>query len=156
MFHKFDIDVDDAKYREQLGEHQRAMPKIARRMMGKVMSATKRNVKQNLRGKVLQRRTGRMARTIKFKTRSDFSADFTVGSFKASMHEDGPVVILPKTSPTLIFQVDGEWKRSRMVVLPRRQFVKPAIDEYWSTTKGEQIMDEIFDEALKQIYGAEQ
>jgi phage gpG-like protein len=59
----------------------------------------------------------------------------------AAIHEFGGV-ITPKNSPYLVFQVNGHWVKTKIVVMPKRAYLDPAIKEVFDqTNKAQQIAE---------------
>lgn len=149
----FQIDVDTKAFENQLKEHKSSMKKIARRMMGAVLSKVKKDIRNTkLKGQVLKKRSGTLLKTIRFKTKSDFTATLSNESYYARFHEYGPTTILPKKGKYLTFAINGEIKRVTQVTLPKRTFILPVLEDYFNTNKASTIFDEILQDALNKIY----
>lgn len=152
MWKSYKIDLDAEDFFKGLDLVKKDMNKIARRMMSKVSGAIRKDVRdKNLKGGVLKKQEGLLLKSIKYKAKTDFTATISSGTSYSSTHEMGKS-ILPKNKKYLTFQVDGEWKKVRNINIPQRQFLWPVIDEYFQTKKAEKIMDDVLDEALKQIF----
>ncbi len=152
MWKKYKIDLDAKDFFKDLDLLKKDISKIARRMMAKVATAIRKDAKdKNLKGGLLKKREGLLLKSLKYKTKSDFSAVISSNTPYSSTHEVG-LTILPKQKKFLTFQIDGEWRKVSSVNIPQRQFLWPIIDEYFTTNRAEKIMDEVLDEALKQIF----
>lgn len=152
MFKKYKIDLDKDDFFKGLDLMNKDKNRIAKRMMAKVAQSIRKDVKnKNLKGGLLKKQKGLLFKSISYKTKNDMSATISSNTPYSSTHEMGKT-ILPKNKPYLAFQVDGEWRRVKQVVIPQRQFLYPVIDDYFSTNKAEQIMDKIFQQALDEIF----
>jgi len=141
MFRSYKITVDDKNFRKELGEFKHKMPVVARRMMSKVAQGIRKTTRQqNLRGGLLQKRSGTLYKSLTYKSKNDFTLYITAGAHYATTHEKG-AVIEAKDSKYLTFQIGDEWKKVKSVTIPQRQFLWPVISEYFTTRKAESIMD---------------
>lgn len=153
-FLKIDFDVDKKQFEDQLRTHERDQKKIARRMIGKALSEQKKQTKEGMVGNY-HKDTGTLFRSIQFKTWADFTGELKVRAFYASYLEQG-ISIMPKKGSVLTFKLkDGTVRRARSVTVPARPFADPAAEEVWKTGLAERLMDQVFQEALDQIYGKE-
>lgn len=166
---KFEPDRDALVY--ALGEHKKKARTIERRIMGKLLAATKKDVQKNkLRGQVLHSGPGQAQRwnaesgqfeprkrlysSITFKTKSDGTGYIRSNSFVSLFHEAGPVTITPKNGKVLklFFPRSGEWRTMKSVTLPRRQFLFPSLDDFFNKGKGKDIADSVLQDSLDKIY----
>lgn len=92
---------------------------------------------QNASGRVLNRRSGRLVNSIKHtvKTRSGVvTGTLQAGSSSvpyARIHEVGGII---QGRPWLVFQLaDGGWRKVQRVVIPRRPYLQPAIEDALET-----------------------
>lgn len=127
----YKINIDTKKFDNQLQEHKNKSKSIARRMMGKVASEIKKDSKKKLHGEVLQKRSGNLLKKFKFKTLPNYEAYINNNAYYASWHELGN---------------DH---------LPARPFLLPTVDDYFNSSKAEEIMDKILQDALDKIYQKE-
>lgn len=61
-------------------------------------------------------------------------------SYWANWLENG-ANIKAKGDGYLTFKIGGEWKKVKSITLPARPFVKPAVDEFWNTSKQKEIQE---------------
>jgi phage gpG-like protein len=152
MFKRMKIELKKEDFFKDLDLVKKDMNKIARRMMGKVATEIKKDVRnKNLKGGVLNKRDGLLLKSLKHKTSSDLTGTISSNSPWASIHEQG-AIILPKNGRYLTIKFDDEYRKVERVVIPQRQFLWPMIDEYFSTSKAEEIMDSILQKALDTIF----
>jgi len=124
------LDIDYKELETALNEHMKKKFVIARRMMGKVASEIKKETKATkLKGQVLNKVTGKLSKMIVFKTYKDMTATISAKAFYASWHEEG------------------------IGKFPARPFLKPVVDEFFSTNRAEEIMDKVLQDALDKLYG---
>ena len=98
-----------------------------------VLIDAERRAVRNATGAVLQRRTGRLARSI-FHTVDTTGSRVTgtLGAGKggvpyARIHEIGGVI---EGRPWLVFQLpDGGWRKVRRVRIPKRPYLQPALED---------------------------
>lgn len=132
MLNQYKIDIDYKDLENKLGEHKKQMNRIARRMMGAVGSDIKKVTKSSkLKGQVLNKVSGLLQKKMYFKTFKDMTAIIGNRAYYSSWHENG---------------LGGR--------LPARPFLLPTIEDYFNTTKAEDIMDKILQDALDKIYNA--
>lgn len=107
------------------------MPVAFRKAMDFSTALVLARVQDNLTGKILQRRTGRL--------RSSFSTDVVgqgmeirgiVGSnlVYAPIHEFGGFII-PRRGQYLIFKIADQWVRTRRVTMPARRYLSTSMQE---------------------------
>lgn len=72
-------------------------------------------------------------------------------SYYANWLETG-VTINAKRSKYLTFKVGGEWKKAKSVTIPPRPFVKPAIDEFWNSSKQKEIQEKELQKILEKYW----
>lgn len=89
-------------------------------------------VRRNLRGRVLQRRSGNLERTLKTRLTGSgrrVAAVLSIGSPSvpyARIHEEGGT-ILPKRGKYLVFKGSRGWAKVTKVTIPARPFLGPAV-----------------------------
>lgn len=166
---KFEPDRDALVY--ALGEHKKKATLIERRIMGKLLAATKKDVQRTkLRGQVLNSGPGKAMRwnneagqleprkrlysSLSFKTRKDGTGYIRSGSFVSLFHEAGPVTITPKKGKVLkiYFPRSNEWRTVKQVFLPKREFLYPTLKEYFEGPKGKALADQVMQDAINKIY----
>lgn len=52
----------------------------------------------------------------------------------------------------LTFKVGGEWKKVESVIIPPRPFVKPAVDEFWNSSKQKEIQEKELQKILEKYW----
>ena len=122
----------------QFAEGMRRKPLEMRAKAAQVVVQTalvaESGVRLNLSGRVLQRRSGDLIRTVKTSLRGSGAqtvVTLTVGSREApyaEAHEKG-AKIRPKNGPYLHFKGGKGWVRVKEVTLPARPFLAPAAAE---------------------------
>ena len=91
-----------------------------------------RLARENASGKVLERNTGKLYRTIRASVRASrrgVTGTLRAGSSKvlyARIHELGGTI---EGNPRLKFKTDRGWVSPRRVQIPARPYLRPAIDE---------------------------
>ena len=152
MFSRFQIEFDAKETLEALDITKRDMNKIARRMMAKVLQSVRKDVRKQIGGRVLKKRTGTLYKNITYKADDNYGGYIRIGSYYASMHETG-ATILPKKGKYLRFQIDGSWVTTSKAVLPARPFAKPTVDVYFNGSgKADGIMDAVMQKELEKIF----
>jgi hypothetical protein len=152
MLKKIQIEFDAKQTLHQLDLAKKDMNKIARKMMNKVFLAVKKDAKSKMKGGVLNKVSGNLMKSIKYRSWADFTGYIKAGSKYATSHEYG-ATILPKKGEFLTFKnAEGEFKKVRQIVLKERKFLFPSFQDYWQSSKAEKIMDDVLDQALKEIF----
>ena len=154
---RFELEFDDKKIREALGEFRNDAGKIKKRMLGKILSMARKNVRKGLRGKILKRDLGDLYRSVKYTLYKAGSGSIKAGAFYASFHEEGIDEIRPRKEKVLTFKIGDEWKRVKTVKLPKREFFNPIVRSTISSYETEEEMDKlmqlILDQYFKKKYG---
>ncbi len=98
-----------------------------------VIHDAKRRAELNLNGRVLNRRTGALLRTLRVDVvarNNRVTAQLQAGGRGvryARIHEIGGVI---QGRPWLVFQLgDGSWRKVRSVRIPRRPYLEPALED---------------------------
>ena len=98
-----------------------------------VIEDARRRAELNLTGRVLNRRSGALLRTLRTDVtarNNQVSAQLQAGGEGvryARIHEIGGVI---QGRPWLVFQLpDGEWRKVRSVTIPRRPYLEPALED---------------------------
>jgi phage gpG-like protein len=152
MWKRYHVEIDKDELLGDLDLAKKDMNKIARQMMAKVSQAIRKDVKEkNLKGGVLQKQEGLLLKSLSYKAKNDFTATISANSPYASVHEQG-ATILPKNGKYLAFQIDGKWIRTEKVTIPQRMFLLPVIEDYFSSSKAEKVMDDVLQKALDEIF----
>lgn len=131
---------------ENLGKSSMAV----RFAMAKVGALLERAVKLKLSGQVLKVRTGRLRSSITHEVRDvGGTVELVVGTnvAYARIHEFGGVII-PKRAKYLTFVVGGKRVFAKRVVIPRRPYFEPALDE-----SGSKIVETFGMELEKRLSG---
>jgi len=149
MIKNIDITFDKKELFEEFDLLKKDINKIARRMLSKVFQGIIRDSKKSL---TLKKKSGNLFRSFKYKTDSrDMSGWVGNTAYYANFHEQGST-ILPKKSKYLMFKIDGQFKKVSRVVLPKREILKPDVDDYFLTEKANKIMSKTLQESLDQIF----
>lgn len=153
MIESYKIDFDATDALRKLDLVKKDMNKIARRMMGKVFTEIKKESKKQIRGgQTLHKRSGYLLKMFKHKTKNDFSGWVANESWHAATHEYG-ATLFPKEGKYMIFKINEEWKKVTQVSVPKRPFLGNVVDDYFfSSSKAEDVMDEILQKALTEIF----
>lgn len=151
MFERYQIEFDAKDTLAALDLTKKDLNKIAKKMMSGTFQAVRRDIRKGLRGQILKKQSGELYKSITYKARNDYSGFIRVGQYYAGFHEEGANVV-PRKGAYLRFQIDGEWKTVRSVVLPKRQFAKPVVESYFSGNKAEVIMDSVMQRELEKIF----
>lgn len=146
------ITVDDKKWIAQLGEFKKKMPTIARRMMGKVASEIKKQVRSGpLSGGVLHVHSGNLKKSLAFKTRPNYTVIIRSKAYYSGFQEKGAHVV-SSGDEGLRFKIGGQWRTAEAVTIPARSFLLPTIEDYFGSGKAEEIMDKVFQNALDKLF----
>ena len=109
---------------------RRQIPDVARDALHRAGRVGVRLAQQNASGRVLQRRTGRLAKSVTYTvTLAGGVAELRLRSDSpyARIHEMGGTI---HGRPWLKFQLpDGSWRQVEQVVIPARPWMRPAILE---------------------------
>lgn len=85
----------------------------------------------------------------------DFASYVAARSLHGAVMEKG-VDIQAKGQGWLTFKVNGEWKKVKAVSIPARPFLRPAVDEIYSTGKYKGIFNKIIDRELAKYFAKKQ
>lgn len=148
----FELDIDIKDIQKRLGEMEKKAPTIQRRVIGRLLSLVKKDIKnKKTNGQVLHKQSGTLFKKLLYKTFKNGYAFIKAGAFYASFHENG-ADIEPINGEYLTFKIGDEWKRVRHVVLPKREFFTPVVNDWLKTNKGELEADKILQKALDDIF----
>ena len=111
-----------------------------------VVEDARRRAELNLTGRVLNRRTGALLRTLRVdvsarnnQVRGELQAGGQ-GVRYAQIHEVGGVI---QGRPWLVFQLpDGGWRKVSSVTIPRRPYLQPALEDAMADL-GDEIRDHL-------------
>lgn len=146
------VQFDAAAVLRSLRLTQKDMRKIARRMMAKSLQAARKDIRREYRGGTLRKRSGRLAKNIKYKAGNDFRGMLRVASWYASTHEDGAHIVAKKKS-YLTFEINGNWVKKKEVYVPARPVVAPIAKNYYSVGgKAEPIMESTLQIELDKLF----
>ena len=111
-----------------------------------VIEDARRRAQLNLTGRVLNRRSGALLRTLRTDVtarNNQVSAQLQAGGEGvryARIHEIGGVI---QGRPWLVFQLpDGEWRKVRSVTIPRRPYLEPALEDAMADL-GDEVRDHL-------------
>lgn len=151
MWRTYKVELNSKQYFKDLDLAKKDMNRFARRMMAKVFQNIRKETKSTLKGSVLGKVSGNLYKSIKYKAKNDFTGSIGSSSWYASIHERG-ATILPKKGEYLTFKIGDEVKRVRQVVIPQRQFLWTQVDKMFSTNRAEELMDQVLQKALDEIF----
>lgn len=151
MWKTYKIELDKDEFFNDLNLMKKDMNKYARKMMAKVFQDIRREAKTTISGQILNKVSGNLMKSIKYKAKTDFTGSIGSYTVYSSLHERGGT-ILPKKGEYLYFKIDGELKRARQVVIPQRQFLWPKVSDYFGTDKAEKVMDSVLQKALDDLF----
>jgi phage gpG-like protein len=121
---------------QDLTRHMRRVPReipdLLLRVLDRVGAIAEDEARANASGRVLQRRSGELARSIRRvveATPQGAQVGLLAGSSQvryARIHEVGGVI---NGRPWLVFQVrPGEWRQVERVIIPARPYLRPAME----------------------------
>lgn len=134
--------MDDKELLENLQRLETILPSEIPKILWKGADGIIRSeIVDNLNNRVLKVRTGRLKNSvITVPTKSEIGGRYAVeiktGGFwgqgselkYARIHEYGGI-IRPRKRQYLSFKVDGRWVKTKMVIMPKRAYVEPAIEK---------------------------
>jgi len=150
----FKIELDATKLKGDLKQLRERTPRINRRILSLICEATiASSNKDYLRGgkSELHWRTGNLARSESY-TVSDFAAEIVAGAKYAAIHESGGTIV-PRTKEWLMFEVNGHFVKTKKVVMPKRPFLGPALEDVFSSGQANKIADSTLQEEIDKITG---
>jgi len=133
MFHlKFTVDKGSIRRLKRApAQMRRALIPAMTECMALAERTAKKDYLSGPGPRKLQRRSGRLRGSITH--RVTLSGDRVRGELGtnviyARIHELGGV-IRPKTAKYLKFQIDGQWRSVKQVIMPARPFLRPAFED---------------------------
>ena len=148
---EYSYTIDTEEVDKVITNLMRTTPAFSRQVLGMLSEAiVNRVVVHNLSGPTgshtLSRGTGTLAKSMTYKLDSDYKA--TVGSNVkyAAIHEFGGI-IEPKVANALHFKVADKWVTTQRVVIPKREYLRTALDYVWEH-ESQKIMDKELDKWL--------
>ena len=153
MLETYKIEFDEKVLKKQLKNTGLEMPKIAQKMLRGVSAKIRLEVLRNLRGRVLQKRKGRLYKSVRYYANKDYTAKIMSPTYYGWFQEHG-VTIRPRKKEYLTFKIDGEWKKVKAVTLPARPFMRPAVDVYFSGDgeKAKEVMNTVLQKELNKVF----
>lgn len=148
------VEIDYKKYEMQLKDCKDKMPKIARRLVGKVNTQVKKEVRKTMRqrGFNKQKEDGIYKNLFSY-ANTDFTAKIGIKkkAFYARFVEKG-ARITARNGGYLTFKVNEKFVKVKSVMLPAKPFLEPAVLHYWNTGKADAIMDAAFQKELDKLF----
>lgn len=135
------IQLNDKEVKVNVNRLVRKTPDLSRQVLGELGEAiVARTNTHYLSGQVLKRKTGKLAQSVNYKYNNDWSISVGSNVRYAAIHEYGGE-IYPRTAGALHFQVDGQWVMTQKVVIPKRPWLSPAVNDVVNTVRGQNIID---------------
>jgi phage gpG-like protein len=151
MFKSFDVKFDVSEVANKLNIAQKDQKKMIKKGLGKIGVLIRKIARSMLSGRVLKKRTGKLYSSIYYKAGNDLGLMVGSKMYYGVFHERG-AKILPKKKKSLSFNIGGKWiKTKKEVVLPKKEFLIPAVNEYFNGNKGMEILDKSLQEQLDKI-----
>lgn len=148
----FIINTDDKDVTLRLSRLMRRKTELAKLGLGRVTEAIVANtVKNKLSGQVLNRKTGTLAKSINWRYKNAYETVAGTNVTYGGVHEHGKT-ITPQNGEYLHFKGKDGWARVRRVVIPKRPFLGPTIDEVFSSNEANRILDRTTQEWLKREF----
>ena len=149
------VQIDDTQIREKIRQIPGKMKSINQRMLGFICEAAiARSQRDYLRGSksALHWVSGKLAQSETYKV-ADWHADLIVGAKYGAIHEFGGT-ILPKKGKFLRWVKDGKEFFAKKVVMPKRPFFLPAIEETFTSGEATRVANTVLQEELDKHMGA--
>ena len=134
-----------------LNRVENRMPEFMRRLLGRTGQRIVTKTQVNyLTGQVLHIRTGHLRESIFSKMIGPNAVEVGAAAIYAAIHEFGGIIV-PRNAKALIFQINGRWVRVQRVVMPKRPFVEPAIDTFFSDGEAESLGEATLQQFLDEV-----
>lgn len=155
----FSINLDNSQFESEMNAMIAEMPKIAKKMMRAVNKVVKKHVKTETRArgylntKQMSFGEASISKNIMSFENDDFTGKLMIGrnAFHARFIEYGATP-KPKHNKYLIFQIDGEWKKSAGFTIPANPFLTPIANAVWNGNEASEIMDNTLQKELDRIF----
>lgn len=149
----YSIDLDAGPVVKKLKKLGADMPKINRKILGLLSEETITNAQQvymhgPFGGSFIQWRSGKLAQSLTYKVHDDY-ADVGSNLVYAAIHEYGGT-ILPKKGKYLVFNIDGQTIFAKKVVIPKRPYLAPALDNLFKSGRAQMLADRELQRQLDQ------
>ena len=147
------VEIDYKEYERQLKDCKDKMPKIARRLVGKVNAKVKTEARKTMRqrGFSKEKEDGIYKNLFSY-ANTDFTAKIGIKkkAFYARFVEKGARITA--RNGYLTFKVNEKFVKVKSVTLPAKPFLEPAVLHYWNTGKADAIMDAAFQKELDKLF----
>jgi phage gpG-like protein len=150
----YDIEFEDNGVTLSLKRIQKDMPHIVKKLLGawsdEIIKISENEYLDAAPGNTqrLHSRSGDLSSALYAKITGDYAI---LGNpmVYAAIHENGGT-ITARNSEYLHFKTrDGSWVKTRQVTIPKRPFLKPAIDEVVKTAKAKRVADVVLKRELQ-------
>lgn len=146
---EYKVNLEDKQVRLKMGKLVSKTPQLSRRILGLLGEAiVARTNTHYLSGQVLRRRTGTLAKSVNYRHNNDWSISVGSNVAYAAIHEFGGE-IYPKTANMLSFPTENGWVMTSKVVMPKRPWLSPSVNDILFTDKGQRIIDDTVDSWIK-------
>ena len=141
---RYDINVETGPVVRKLRRIGRDMPEINRKILGLLSEETITNSQQMYMrgprgGTFIQARTGKLSQSLTYRVGKDY-ADVGTNLVYARIHEYGGT-IYPKHGKYLVFTINGQKIFATKVKIPKRPYLKPALDNLFQSGRAQLIAD---------------
>lgn len=138
---KHKIQLNDRQVKLRANKLVRKTPKLSRQILGVLGEAiVARTNTHYLSGQVLHRKTGKLAQSVNYKYNNDWSINVGSNVAYAGIHEHGGE-IYPRTADALRFKTADGWVITKKVVMPKRPWLAPSVDDIMNSPTAQNIMD---------------
>lgn len=138
---EFKVELKDQEVKIRANRLIRKNPALSRQILGELGEAiVARTNTHYLSGQVLNRKTGKLAQSVNKKYNNDYSVSVGSNLRYAAIHEFGGTIV-PRTASMLSFLVEGGWVMTSKVVMPKRPWLAPSVQDVMNTHIGQNIMD---------------
>jgi hypothetical protein len=157
----YNIKIDTKEFEEKIRKVRQDIPNIAKKLMARVFSAMRYDIKGNIRSN-FKRHKGWLYNDVNYWAFNDFSgAIFTrnskrQGAHYASVLENGMTILPKKHRYLYIYSGKNSndkpiLKHVESVTIPPRPFVKPVVDDFWGNGgyKASKLMDDGLEKELR-------
>lgn len=160
-----EVDIDWKQLADDLGEHKKLVPYIARDVMRKVNRAIVKELKKQWSAKGYSKvKVNGPYKNIASWSGLQFNSGIYIKRARGNNEFGEPLqyyamplekgaTIRPKTDDGyLTFYKDGQWHKVKQVIIPRSLNVWETWQEWWTSEKGLSIADEELQRQLNKIY----
>lgn len=148
------IDVDKKQFEKQLGDMDKKMPSIAKKMVNKVNTLIKKEARKNMRARKFNKsKEDGIYKNLYSTAKKDFEAIVGIRriAFYSAFVERG-AHIKAKNNKYLTFKINDKFVKVKSVIIPARPFLKPAVDMFWNTGRANKEMEAVFQKELDRLF----